>query len=120
MFNFNGVVEEDRPMLNANLLRSMTLPARRHERSAPPPATRFLFSRTSVCWVTESVRNSYNSSPSNESVLTNKLREKVRLTTLVVVVIDWAPRGRLMRGNVRDDLSFWAVDGLDPASHAFT
>jgi hypothetical protein len=36
----------------------------RHRRSIPPPATRLLSSRTSVCWVTQSVRNSYNSSTS--------------------------------------------------------
>jgi hypothetical protein len=32
-------------MLSANELQSTTLPARRHERSAPPPVTRLLFSR---------------------------------------------------------------------------
>jgi Guanine nucleotide exchange factor in Golgi transport N-terminal len=74
MFVVDKVVEEDRHTLLANELESIT---GRHKRSVPPRPTHFLSSRTSVCWGTESNRNSYSSSTStrpllsSESVLTN-------------------------------------------------
>jgi hypothetical protein len=33
-----------------------------------------------------------------------------------LVVVDRAPRGRLMRGNVRDGISFWAVEMVSTQS----
>ncbi|KAI0268496.1 hypothetical protein BGY98DRAFT_336965 [Russula aff. rugulosa BPL654] len=57
---------------------SITLPDGTTQTLGPTRVTRLLFSRTSLCWVTESVRNSYNlSTPPDvaikliESVLMN-------------------------------------------------
>jgi hypothetical protein len=50
---------------------SITLPDGTTQTLSPTHATRLMFSRTSLCWVTESIRNSYNSSAPTRRLLSS-------------------------------------------------
>jgi hypothetical protein len=62
---------------------SITLPDGTTQTLGPTRVTRLLFSRTSLCWVTESVRNSYNlSTPTGRCHQADRERTYEQLPTL--------------------------------------
>jgi hypothetical protein len=65
------VVEEDYRMLFPKDLESISLPDGTTQTLGPTRVTRLLFSRTSLRWVTESVRNSYKWSNSTGRLLSS-------------------------------------------------
>ena len=68
MFVVDKIVEEDRRLLLASVFRSITLPDRTTDHSAPERATRSPSSGSYACWETASVRTSCSSNISTRGL----------------------------------------------------